>query len=93
MPVTAARGRFSELVNRAAYDGETTYLVRHGRRLAAIVPAAMVEELEAAQDAADLANARAALAQDEPSVTLEQLRAELAAGPPGERPPETSVGS
>jgi prevent-host-death family protein len=76
MPVTAARDHFSDVVNRAA-GGETTYLVRHGRRLAAVVPAAMLEELEAAEDATDLADAKAALAEDEPLVTLEQLRAEL----------------
>lgn len=32
------RAKFGDLVNRAEYRGETTYITRHGRRVAAIVP-------------------------------------------------------
>jgi prevent-host-death family protein len=32
------RAKFGDLVNRAEYAGETTYITRHGRRVAAIVP-------------------------------------------------------
>jgi prevent-host-death family protein len=32
------RARFGDLVNRAEYAGEITYITRHGRRVAAIVP-------------------------------------------------------
>jgi len=33
-----ARAKIGELVNRAEYHGTTTYITRHGRRVAAIVP-------------------------------------------------------
>ncbi len=36
--IEAARGKLGELVNRAAYLGEVTYLTRNGRRVAAVVP-------------------------------------------------------
>lgn len=32
------RAKFGDLVNRAEYAGEITYITRHGRRVAAIVP-------------------------------------------------------
>ncbi|WP_197093629.1 type II toxin-antitoxin system Phd/YefM family antitoxin [Nonomuraea sp. SBT364] len=32
------RAKFGDLVNRAEYAGQTTYITRHGRRVAAIVP-------------------------------------------------------
>ena len=46
MPVTDVRDRLADVVNEAAYGGRVTYLTRHGRRLAAIVP---VETAEAAE--------------------------------------------
>lgn len=46
LPITDARGRLADIVNEAAYGGQVTYLTRHGRRLAAIVP---VEAAEAAE--------------------------------------------
>jgi prevent-host-death family protein len=32
------RAEFGELISRAEYGGEITYVTRHGRRVAAIVP-------------------------------------------------------
>lgn len=46
LPVTDVDGRLADIVNEAAYGGQVTYLTRHGRRLAAIVP---VETAEAAE--------------------------------------------
>lgn len=77
MPVSDARQHLSDVVNRAAYTGETTYITRRGRRLAAIVPLELLEAIEAAEDAADIAAAREALAEDGPVVSLEDFRAEL----------------
>ncbi|MEV5338359.1 type II toxin-antitoxin system prevent-host-death family antitoxin [Streptomyces sp. NPDC052676] len=57
--IEAARGKLGELVNRAAYLGEVTYLTRNGRRVAAVVP--VVPETErpvAAETAGGGASAR-----------------------------------
>lgn len=37
MPISEARDKLADVVNRAAYTGEPTYITRRGRRLAAIV--------------------------------------------------------
>ena len=39
IPVTEARTRFSELVNRVGYGHERITLTRHGRPLVTLVPA------------------------------------------------------
>lgn len=53
MPISDARDQFADVVNRAAYGGEITYVTRRGRRLAAVVPAAHVAaEAAAAGEAA-----------------------------------------
>jgi antitoxin Phd len=50
MPISDARDHLADVVNRAVYGGETTYLTRRGRRLALV--------MSAAQLAADQARAR-----------------------------------
>jgi prevent-host-death family protein len=61
--ISEARGSFSSTVNRAAFGGERVILTRHGKRIAAVVPIQDLELLEAMEDAVDLDEARAALAQ------------------------------
>ena len=46
MNATEAREQWAELINRAAYGKEVVVITRHGRRLVAIVPAELVEEIE-----------------------------------------------
>lgn len=55
LSVSQARDRFSDLVNRAAFGGEITYVTRgRGRqRAAAVVPAELVERYEAMVDQED----------------------------------------
>jgi prevent-host-death family protein len=48
IPVTQARAEFAELVNRVVYGGERIVVTRHGRPLAALVPAEDLERLEQA---------------------------------------------
>lgn len=64
LSVSQARDQFSDAVNRAAFGGEITY-VRRGRghsRVAAIVPADLVEAYESLLDAEDGAVATRRLA-------------------------------
>lgn len=44
-PVSVAREHFADLVNAAAYRDEATYVTRHGKRIAVIVPVAQFEEM------------------------------------------------
>ncbi len=50
--VTEARSKFSEIVDRARYLGETTVLMKSGKPAAAIVPYMLLEQWQ--QDRAQL---------------------------------------
>jgi mRNA interferase RelE/StbE len=58
-----ARGRFSDLLNRVAYRHDRILLERHGKVVAAIVPAEDLALLEELEDRLDLDEARASLAE------------------------------
>jgi len=80
LSISAARDELADIVSRAHYSGRITYVTRRGQRLAAIVPADLAEAIERAEDAADVAAAREALARidaGEKPVSLAELRAEL----------------
>jgi prevent-host-death family protein len=77
MALSDAREHLGDLVNRASYAGERVYLTRRGKRVAALVPAQVLEDLEAAEDAVDLAEAAKAREEDGESIPLEQVKAEL----------------
>ena len=59
--------------------GERVVLTRHGRRVAAVVPIADLELLEQLEDAADLDDVRAALADpaNRERVAWDDLKAQL----------------
>jgi prevent-host-death family protein len=61
--VSEARADLGPVTSRAAYAGETTYLTKHGRRAAAVVPAASAELLEEIEDLLDVQAVRTALAE------------------------------
>ena len=63
MTVAEAKNRFSDVLRRAEYGGERVVVERHGKPVAAIVSTDDLRRLEAADDAADLRDARAALAE------------------------------
>jgi prevent-host-death family protein len=43
MPISDAREHLTDVVNRAVYGGEPTYITRRGRRLAVVTSAAQLE--------------------------------------------------
>jgi prevent-host-death family protein len=43
MPISDARNQLADVVNRAVYGGEPTYITRRGRRLAIVVSPAQLE--------------------------------------------------
>ena len=56
------RKNLSDTLNRTYYQGERIVVTRRGRGLAALVPMADLEALEALENRIDLEEARAALA-------------------------------
>jgi prevent-host-death family protein len=77
LPVTEARDHLADVVNRVAYSGEGIILTRRGRRLAAIVPVAVLDALEAAEDRIDIEAAEESYAEAGEDITLDQMREEL----------------
>ena len=63
MTVSQARADLGAVTSRAEYGGETTFLTKHGRRAAALVPAAAAELLEQLEDLVDEDAVRTALAR------------------------------
>ena len=63
--VTASklRERFAEMLNRVAYRRDRLLVERHGKIVAAVIPAEDLEILEQLEDRLDLEAARAALAE------------------------------
>ena len=77
--ISEARESFSTTVNRVAFGGERVVLTRHGRRVAAVVPIEDLELLEGLEDARDLDEVRAALADpaNRDRVAWEDLKTKL----------------
>lgn len=61
LTVSEARAELGPVTSRAQYSGETTYLTKHGRRAAAVVPAAAAELLEQIEDLLDIQAVQSAL--------------------------------
>ena len=77
MPISEATGHPDEVADETAATGEVIYLTRDGRRLAAIVPADAAAEMKAAEDAADIAAAEAAMAEPGEDIPASVVWAEL----------------
>lgn len=74
-PLTAARSRLGELVNRARYGRERIILSEHGTPVAAIISVDELDEMQAALDAADVALAHRVIEAGQPGVPHEQVMA------------------
>ncbi len=70
MTVAQAKNHFSEVLRRAEYGGERVVVERHGKPVAAIVSTDDLRQLEAAENAVDLGDARAALAEAKEQGTI-----------------------
>ncbi|MGH3897184.1 MAG: type II toxin-antitoxin system prevent-host-death family antitoxin [Pseudonocardiaceae bacterium] len=76
LPISAVRDRLGEIASRAEHAQERTVLTRHGKAVAAVISIDDLRELEAAEDEADLAAARDALASTEQRVSHREVLAE-----------------
>lgn len=89
IPVTQARAELAELINRVVYGRERVVVTRHGKPLVALVSAADLERLEAAEQAAEesVIPSVSSLRSAEPSAPGERGRFGIAAEhrPPGTR--------
>lgn len=72
------RGHLADVLNRTAYAGERVVVTRHGKRIAAVIPADDLELLEALENARDAAALEQSIAEDDGArATAEDLRKEL----------------
>jgi prevent-host-death family protein len=79
LTVGQVRDQFADALNQVAYRGERIAIERRGKTVAAVVPIADLELLEALENRIDLEAARAALAsmETEGTDTWESVKAEL----------------
>ena len=81
LAITEAREHLAHILNEVHYRGERVLVERRGKPLAAIVPPADLELLEALEDRLDALEGLRALAEaeasGEPNVPLEELLKEF----------------
>lgn len=77
--VSEAREDFSEVINQVSYTGERIVLHRRGKALAALIPVADLEVLEAIEDSIDIEQAQKALkeANKKGTIPWAKLKKEL----------------
>jgi antitoxin Phd len=60
LPISDVRDHFADVLGRATYAGQITYITKRGQRVGAVVPVEVAEAAEAAEDAYLLRLAREA---------------------------------
>lgn len=81
LTVAQAREQFADLLNRAAYSKERIIVMRHNKKLAALVPIEDLEALEAMEDQIDVDEASKRLAKPGKSVPWEKVKEDLVSKP------------
>jgi prevent-host-death family protein len=76
-PLPQARHQLDELVTRAHQDHERIVLTEHGVPTAVLISLAELDELQRAQDLADIALCEAIKAESEPGLPHEEFMAAL----------------
>ena len=82
-PLPEARDHLDELVARAQHDHERIVLTEDGEPTAVLISVAELDELQHAQDLADIALCEAIKAKNEPGLTHHEFMAALDAGESG----------
>lgn len=81
MTVSDARARLADVVDAARVGHDPVYLTRRGQRVAAVIASEDLDRLiAAAEDLADIEAARVAraeIAEGEPAIPWEQVKADL----------------
>jgi antitoxin (DNA-binding transcriptional repressor) of toxin-antitoxin stability system len=77
LPVTQARKQWSDLLNQVAFKGERVLLRRNGKTIAALVPPADVDVLEALEDRIDLEDALRRSSDGKTPVPLDEVKRQL----------------
>ena len=77
LPVTEARQKLSDIINRVAFQGERVMLHRNGKPVAALVPAEEMDLLEAMEDRADLVEVRKRLTDGQAPLSYAEARKTL----------------
>ncbi len=72
-----ARERFADILNEVSVRGDRVVLDRHGKPIAAMIPIADLELLEALEDRYDIELARQTLAESEDRVPWGLVKARL----------------
>jgi antitoxin Phd len=76
--VSEARERLADVIDEARRQHEPVYLHRRGKRLVAVIDAEDLDRLiELAEDAVDIAEARAAVEEEAESIPWEEVKADL----------------
>ena len=79
LPLPEARDHLDELVARAQHNHERIVLTEHGEPTAVLISVAELEELQRAQDLADIALCEAVKAKNEPGLPHDEFMAALEA--------------
>jgi prevent-host-death family protein len=77
LPLPEARDHLDELVARAQHNHERIVLTEHGEPIAVLISVAELDELQHAQDLADIALCEAIKAKNQPGLPHDEFMAAL----------------